>query len=422
MADVVAVNRQPGLPGMYASPLQQKLWSMLIFKERLQSDPLLNIQYFSGDQIDQSNFDGPVDLKSQGKAIIRVENKKGKGTAEEVILKKHMALKTDFVQGTTDSQEGQEEELVIKYAKLYANEYFKSVAQTHWGKLYEEQDWTGLFETAKPLLSQALGEYEGFLMRSAIISGVSDNLNSAPYSGTFTNLLNHNIYTPGTDLGWVTYNSTFATYIGAVSTNVLDPEFRNLTYSDLNDIPDTAHGPERRIMSLNIDKGKKYFLFVHPKEFSNLTDKDQTGSYGELVASGAIAWKGSEIQDMFPGFKFRPNDRLIVVRDARVPVIDVQPATYDAYYMKLGNNDERIYTGGTGRLCYANMLIGEEALGMYEPSPSDYKYEKQQYDKYGGVAIAGVKSFQTIRWELDAGASEDPQQGGSALVLTPIIT
>jgi hypothetical protein len=422
MANQVAVVQQPGLPGMYASPLQQKLWSKMIFKERLIADPFLNIQYFSGDQIDQSNFEGPVDLKSQGKAIIRVENMKGKGAAEEVILKKHMALKTDFVQGTTNSQEGVEEPLVIKYAKLYANEYFKSVPKTVWGKLYEEQDWTGMFETTKPLLAQALGEYEGYLMRTALISGVSDNLTEDPYTGTFTNLLNHNIYTPGTDLGWVTYNSTFATYIGAVNTNVTDIEFRNLNFSDLNTIPDSAHAPERKIMSLNIDKGKKYFLFVHPDEFSNLTDKDQTGSYGELVASGAIAWKGSEIQDMFPGSKFRPNDRLVVIRDGRVPVVDIQAATYDAYYKKLGETDDRIYTGGVGKLCYANMLIGEEALGLYEPSPSDYKYEEQHYKKYGGVAIAGVKSYQTIRWELDAGASEDPQQGGSALVLTPIIT
>ena len=411
---MAAITQQSSLKDMDVSLLNKRGYDAEIYMEMLLTDPLLAINTLADGYVNEAGYGGPVNIASKGKAVIKVNASKD---SEQVILKKMLALQDDFTLGASADQTGQEEEIRMRTAVIRANEYFKSVPVTDWGKYKTEAEWTGLFNKVKPLLGQAAGEYEGLCMREAIVTGISSNLNEAPYSGVYTYQLNRNVYVPG--VGWVDNEAAFADYADNIATAMTGGSATNISMNDLLAIPNAM--PAREIAPLRVDGGKKYLLFVHPDEFTNITSTN-TGTYGALVTGGAVSWQGSEIQKIFPSFEVMPTDQIIVFKDERCPVITVDEVANTATpaYKKLGKTDDRDTTAA--KTYYCNYLIGEEALAVHEQEVGQYRYDDEAYKKFKGVAWAGVKSYQSIIWEYDGATEVQKQQGGSALILTPIIS
>ena len=409
----VGMNNPDSITAKGASDLLRFVWANETYKESLLIDVLMNIPYLT-DPVDPGNDRNSFSLKS-GKIFHDITPAGREAYARKVILQLTKSLNGAAREGNAQVLLGNEEDIKVKQFSAFANDWAHAVITQSYGIDYRENAPTKIYEEAKPLLAQWLGEYMGWNARMALVERISNNLTVAPIS--LTTNWNQNWYVASATTQ-PAYSATPATYKNNILT-VMDAVTQSAAHLDIGMILDIEEEARNRyIKPIKFEGHDLYFFYVAPEEYKRLRDPAITASVGNYWVEAAALGSG-ELDKIVPGDKFVVGG-VVVCRDNRNAGIGSDtPAstTLNAYYLKQGRNDERT-TIPDAKQWNANILLGESALVKFQPEKPHYEKQDDEYDKFGGVGYIGACSYQIPAFDLDTPTDSSAQQEGSMIVVT----
>lgn len=414
----VGMNTPASIVGKGASELLRQYWSNKVYYESLQVDPLMTIPELT-EPVDPGNDREEFSLK-EGYLFHDITPSGKDIYSRSVRLQLTNALLGAAQEGDTAVLLGNEEDIRIKQFTAFANDWMHAVATQTYGITFRENAPTQIYERAKDLLSQWLGEYMGWNARMGIIERVSSTLTQSPVS--LTAFWNQNWYNvgatsqPAYDSVNADYLENIATSLNTITTPATDS---HLDITEILAIGDNAR--ERYIKPIPFEGHDLYFMYVAPEEYRRLRDPGITGSFGNYWVEAAALGSG-QLDKIIPGEKMVVGE-VVVCRDNRCAAIgeaeDVNPAltTLNAYYLKQGRNDERnaIAESGTWN---ANLLLGSHSLVKFQSEKPHFEEQYDEYSRFKGVGYTGACGYQVPAFDLDTKTDTSVQQEGSMVVLT----
>ncbi len=392
--------------------LLRQAWANQIYVEALQQEPFFNSPAL-GEQIKV----GASETVLPKKVILNVTPTGPNSKANrKVTLQFLKALSGTGRFGNAEVQLGYEEQLALKYAQFYANDWSHAVSGEAYGIDFRELSATSIFNHIRPSLARWKAELDGYFFRSAIVETRSPNLAKAPLS--LTQPLNPNWYLPGAS-SQPAYSATAATLeenIGAALAAVTagDNVFnvrRLLAFAD--ELRDNYIKPV-------VIGGKEcYMLCLHPDEIRYNIDPSRSDSWAKYWVDAAAL---SDEHKVVPGVVGMVGDSIVCVRDQRCPTATLSGTSADytitAGYMKPGRNDGRA-TGRTSNIHFnLNYVLGEAALGKYESEAPHYEEQQDEYKKIYGVAYAGAFGVALVNWDIDTPTDSSIQSEGCYIAAT----
>lgn len=415
----VGMTTPLSLTGKDAAALTRTYWSDKTYQESLQVDPLINIPTLTG-QVDPGNDATRFALKD-GYLFHDITPPGMDAYAREVILQLTNSLVGAAQEGDAGLVLGNEEDIRVKYFTAFANDWGHGVTTQRFGINYRENEPTGVYPLAKPLLAQWFGEYNSWNARMAVVERISNNLTTTPIS--LTTSWNQNWHVAGlASTDQPVYDEIDATYQENIE-DALDDIVtagiagNHLTISNVLNIAKVAR--DRYIMPLKIDGRDFYFMYVASEEYDQLRDAGNSGSFAASWQETAGIGTG-EIDKVIPGDKFVIGE-IVICRDVRNAVIAITggpPSTgMAAFYLKQGRNDERTTATGT-TLFNANLLLGKNALVKFQPERPHYEEQFDEYGKFRGVGYFGACSYMILAFDVGTKTATSVQQEGSMVVTT----
>lgn len=397
--------------------LLREAWANQIYLESLQVDPLINAPTLT-ESIGAGNDGQKVPEKIFMNVTKGISDSKG---VRDVVLSFLKSLSGDGNFGRdVQGQAGEEEQMSLKYCKFFSHDWSHAVAAETFGIDFRELSPYDIYERAKPLLAQWLGELDGLFARQAICETRSENLAKAPLS--LTQPINPNVYIMDATAPVPTYTGVADDYEDNVvdaleSGNVTcDATTCHFTVSNLLTLSDVAN--DAYIRPMKIGGYDAYILCMCPDEYRRMIDPAVTGSwqafYKEVAATSDIAAK-------VPGAMGMVGDSIIITRDRRAATAVVSSSDVTFGYMKMGRNDTRSTNRVANQDFNCNALLGQGALAKYISENPHYEEQRDRYGQFKGVGYFGAFAWQLCQWDDDAlGTSSDTstQQEGSMLVFT----
>jgi hypothetical protein len=395
--------------------LLRTAWANDIYMESLQHEPFFNAAgLIETVKVGNDGYQIPT------KAFMNVTpSGKDSKAARDVILSFCKSLSGTGRFGNGEAQLEHEEQIALKYAKFYSNDWSHAVSGESFGIDFRELTPYQIYIKAKPLLAQWFGELNGYFAREALCETRCLNLTKSPVS--LSQPLNPNWYIPSV--------ATANQPAYAVDANTLEQRVGNLlagttaanmhlTIPELLKLSDYAN--DKYIKQMNINGYDVHCLLVHPDEYRYLLDPSNSTSWGKYWVDAAAL--NNDLNKVIPGMLGVINESLVVIRDRRCPTIALggTSGTWAAAlgYMKPGRNDTRA-TGRTSNVHFnANMLLGANCLAKYEPETPHYEEQYDEYDKYYGVGYFGAFSWQIPIWDVDTPKDWTAQQESSMIVPT----
>lgn len=397
------------------SGLLRTAWANDIYMESLQHEPFFNAAGLietvkvgnDGYQIPQKCFMNVTPSGKDGKA------------ARDVVLSFCKALSGTGRFGNSERQLGNEEQIQLKYAKFYGNDWSHAVSGESFGIDFRELTPYEIYQKAKPLLAQWFGELNGYFARESLCQTRCTNLTKSPVS--LSQPLNPNWFIPGqSTANQPTYKvapslleQEVGNYLGSVtSANCHLTIPRLLTLSD--------YANDAYIKQMNINGYDCHILLVHPDEYRYLLDPSNDNSWSKYWIDAAAL--NNDLNKVIPGMLGVIGESLIVVRDRRAPTLTLSGAS-SSYstsfgYLKPGRNDTRATARVANTNFNMNMLLGANCLAKYEPEMPHYEEQYDEYDKYYGVGYFGAFSWQLPIWDVDTPTNTSAQQESSMMVPT----
>lgn len=415
MATPIGMTSPSSLDGMGVDTgLLRTLWEGRAYIESLLSDPLFSNEHLIS----------PIDM-NQGNSIgmdgkFFVDITPADTGARTVTLAFLRALDDASEDGNSSAYIGQEENLRMKYAKFYANDWARNVASFGYGIDKRELEHYGPYENIMKLLWQWFGEWRGFSARHAACENISHNLTAAPISLTATP--NGHIYFPvlsdSQQPTFVTNTGEYAEHLGDAATLAGASRTTNvLTVAGILDMIDLAR---RNYQMPGEVAGRSVYLFAcSPKQILRLKKPSTTDAIADYWVDGGAAFK--DISNIVPNVEGMI-DNCVIIRDDRAPTYTLGGSnsawTNTFGYLEPGRNDGRT-TSVAATAFDVNVLYGERSLAKYEPQQPMFRDQKDDYDKDQGDMIVGACGYQTCRWDIDTASDSDKaQQEGCSLVLT----
>lgn len=418
MANVVQVNDPLTLEGMNVDGgLLREAWASDIYLESLLVEPLINNPTLTAD-IGPGNDGQKVPEKIFMNVTMGVSDTKG---VRDIVLSFLKALSGagKFGRDTSD-QAGAEEQLVLKYCKFYSNDWSHAVAAETFGIDFRELSPYQIYEKAKPLLAQWLGELDGLFAREAMYETRSENLVKAPVSQTQP--INPNMWIPEATAPVPDYNGDPDSYednvVTALGSGNVTAANCHFTIGNLLELGD--HAADSYIKPMALGGYDVYLLLMHPDEYRRMLDPDTTSGWAAFYKEVAAT---SDIAAAVPGAMGMVGDQIVVARDRRAGTLTVAASatTVSFGYMKMGRNDTRA-TARVANVNYnCNMLLGQNALSKLVTEEPHYEEQKDRYGKFKGIGYFGAFAWQLCAWDDDAkgtSADDSTQQEGSILVPT----
>ena len=347
------------------------------------------------------------------KFITKVTPNGDVGTAAtDVTLEYVKAIAEDAIEGNGTAYIGNESIKDVLYTKAYANDYARPIASFGFGIDKLEQDWWKLSDVDRKLLSQWLGETNGYYSRQALCEGVSSNLTKAPINLTSA-LMNPNSYIVGAG-GSVAYGINEAAYKANIQTAFDTGTASHLTVPVIVELGDVAQ-LDAYIKPVTIDGKNLYGLLTSREEVRQLRSADNTSSYAEYYLQGSAL---ARVQDIVPEADMVIGD-VIIIPDDRAPDVDsTDGASFSFGYVKQGRTSTRTTATAAGHsYLNVNILLGANALLQYDRSMPDFKTQLDDYGRDVGTLIHACSGFVLPIWTDDT-ASETPRYEGGMLVFT----
>ena len=419
MASAVAVNKQSDLTTKGVAGLIRTAWEKKIQYAAVKADPMVpQLNSALVGTIDP----GKVDKKNRlytvpGKLIQNISPEGDKKYARETIIQMTMPLSGNGYQGRTDPA-GNEENIALKFAKVYANDLGHATGMQEWGIDGREAVPTRYQNQLQQLLGTWRGEKEGLDMRTALLLRKADNLTEAPTSQSqFLNpncVAVDNTATPS----FVSYSATGATFDTNVGTalNALSAStVSHLTISFLIKLCTLLK--DGYIRPFIWEGHRLYCMYVSDDEMDLLEDPAVANTWGNYIKDVASFGK-MDIHSIIPNASFIVKEQLILIRDDRSPVVGITAGNaYNAAFMGMGRTDNRPAIADP-RIFNANLVMGENALIRHAPEPWHFKYQKDNYDKYSGVSYNAGMGYQIGLFDIDTPTDSSLISEGSAVVFT----
>jgi hypothetical protein len=421
MATTLGLNTPSTLAGMDVDTgLLQKRWlDNQIAMQSVLYDPILNATKDFINTMKVGSGKNAVPSMSSFMLNCTPKDKNGKA-ARSVELIFMDALDDSPQEGNASSLIGNEETLQLRYSTAYANDYFHGVAADTFGIDFRELSAYGVYQKIRPLLQQYMAELKGYYVREAVIQVRSHNLTAAPLS--LSQGLNPVFYIPGLAASsQPTYDSTASDYENAVGAAAN-------TASNSTDYRLTVHRviamiryliETKYIKPVMINGNPMLCLFASSGEFDYLRDPSVTNSWGEYYRDVAAT---EDLAKVVPGAKMVIGEELIVVRDPRHATMTLSGNASDYTltfgYMKYGRTSTR--ETGTGVLKYdASLILGEQALAIYEPEAPHFETQGDEFRKNNNTGLFGGIGYQIPVYDLDTPTDTSAYSEGSAVILTP---
>ena len=362
MASVTQVQDPKTLAGMNVDAgLLQEVWASEIYLESLLVEPL-----FENPTLTQDIGPGDDGKKVPESCFMNVGKEAGAKGARDVVYSflKSLSGTGKFGRDTSD-QPGAEEQMTLKYCKFYSHDWSHAVAAETFGIDFRELSPYQIYEKAKPLLAQWLGELNGLFAREAICTTRSENLAKAPVSQTQP--INANVYIPGaTDPTPTysgdpdTYEDNVATALGAGNITATNNHFTVARFLALIDsAADTFY-----IKPVSVGGYDIYILGMCVDEYTRMLDPAITASWAAFYKDVAAT---PDIRAAVPGAMGMVGDALVLTRDRRAPTLVVTSTgtDIDFGYMKMGRNDTRSANRVANVDYNCNYLMGQNALSKF---------------------------------------------------------
>lgn len=357
---------------------------------------------------------GDILTSSGSNMFIRATSQEYGDAAKDITFVRTDNIIDDSIDGNATKYTGAESVTSTRYATVSANDVARPLADFGWGIDKLDTDWWGLNQDKRRLLTQWLGERKGFHLREAICEVISGNLTAAPIS--LSKAINPNVlFVDG--LVKPVYDSTLATFTGNIatgSTSVTAGD-NHLTIRGLLDIG--ALAVENYIKPLNIAGGEYYIMWTSNEEIIRLRDSSLQGSIAKDYINAQIP---KSVQELVPAAKLIV-DKIVLCVDTRCPTMAVSGGGAITFgYVKQGRQSTRhAVTGGADGATYnVNMLMGADAVLMYERTMPNFKQQSDDYGRELGHLIHSCYGYQTCIWDKDTKTDTSARAEGSLLVLT----
>ena len=286
MANATAVNKQSSLGDKGVTALIRTAWEKKIQYAAVKADPMVP-QLNSGlvGTIDPGKVDGKGRLYSvPGKLIQNISPEGDKKYARKTILQMTMPLTGAGYSGLTDPA-GNEEDIALKFANVYANDLGHATGMQEWGIDGREVIPTRYQNQLQQLLGIWRGEKEGLDMRTALLLRNANNLAATPVSQA--QVLNPKILavdTTVTSPAFVAYNATSATYetaVGAALNAITAETTTHLTVPYLIKLCTLLKNSYVRPFMLN--GHRLWCMYVADEEMDRLEDPSVTSTWGNYI-------------------------------------------------------------------------------------------------------------------------------------------
>jgi len=395
--------------------LLRQAWSNMIYLESLQQEPLFDSSMFK-EEIKAG--DKPRSLPMNKIVLDVTPTGQNAKANRKVTLQFLRSLEGTGRFGNQETLLGNEEQMRLKYAQFYSNDWAHAVSGESYGIDFRELSATQIYDHIRPLLAQWLGELRGYYYRAAILETRSPNLAKSPLS--LARPLNPNWYLPGTAAAsQPAYSATAATLennVGAAlnAATATDTVFNVRRMLSLGD-----YLQEKYIKPLMINGKECYVLMLHPDEVRYNLDPSRDDSWAKYWVDAASL---SDADKVIPGTIGMVGGRIICVRDQRCPTLTLSGTSADYTltpgYLLPGRNEGRT-TGVTANVHFnANYVLGEHALGHYTSELPHYEEQKDEYGKYYGVAYAGAFGCALVNWDVDTPTDTSIQSEGTFICPT----
>lgn len=390
-------------------------WSNKIYRESLLVDVLMNVPYLT-EPVDPGRDKDTFKL-GENYAFHDITPGGMDKYSRSVRLQFTKSLSADAREGNAEPQLGFEENILLKWFSACANDWSHAVTTQEYGIDAREIFPSRIYQDAKPLLSQWLGEYFGYSARHALLERISPNLVKAPTSKTTA--WNQNWHVVGLAEGsQPVYDSTDATYETNVYTamNAVTESASHFTVDNILDLESKARF--KYIKPLMWEGMELYFLYACDEEYTRLRKPSVAGSFGDYwLEVGALG--SGKLNEIIPSAKFVIGNGIVVCRDVRAAALGIDVAAIASYYLKMGRNDQRIGIANT-RKANVNMLIGAHALVKFQSEKPHFEDQYDEYKKFKGIGYFGACSYMIPAWDLDDDAKTDTsvQQEGSMVCTT----
>ena len=355
------------------------------------------------------------------KYITKVTPNKDVGNAASSVVMEYVkAISGNAIEGNNAPYIGTEAVKDVMYTTAYANDYGRTIASFGFGVDKLEQDWWKLSDVDRKLLSQWIGETNGYYSRQALCEGISNNLKISPINRHL--VLNPNSYLAGT--GPIATGGDMGTYIGNFQGALSGVTGAHLDVPEIIKIADIA-SQDKYIQPIDINGKKLYGLLTAREEVRRLRSAGTgTNSYAEYYLQGSAL---ARVTDVVPEAAMVIGD-IIIIPDDRAPSIYAVTGVHYFGYVKQGrtstrNNPDGSTPGTNDATFNVNILLGAGALLQYDRSMPDFKTQLDDYGRDVGTLIHACTGFVLPLWSDDNYTDESPYTGmpineGSMLIVT----
>lgn len=317
--------------------------------------------------------------------------------------------------GTDEPQQGYERGLVMKYMKVYYNEFSQALAGEEWGLNYNDLQMYNFYSELQPSLSKWFKEDLGKQYREALLETYAWPLEK---TGTaLTQNFNPNFFVANTALGsQPAYDSTvsgsnsfsdnLATAAAAADTGTNGVN-ANIDLDYLLALDYYAQN-QKKILPVMIGGKKSYVVMLPSPQLAKLltTNNGQLGAVWQAVSAL------SKEEQAFPGIVGRVKS-LVIIEDQRYPTIEFNQysdnCTITAEYVEPGNDDARnttVYDSSSNMAWDIGFLLGQNAIVDWEVTSLHFESEKTEYGKVYGKGAFTERGVQLGLYNQDTAADD----------------
>jgi len=369
----------------YATPdsLKQKLWDNTLADESATGDLFSENSGIYDDKV--KTIPDSVVMKVSGEATSKT-------------LGMLNRLSGAGQQGAAGELRGNEEAQTTRDLEIFANEWFHGVPTDKYGLGKVKQNPYAIYKMAQPQLSLWAKETRGLRMRQALIQRIDK-----PQFDTVVNkglelptVIHPNFAFAGNDP--IAFSETAATYQTAIVAGI--PAATKLDIAALNKIEELA-ATRFELEQVTVN-GNLCWVLTIPSRQKAFLRAPGVGTYIELLKDGDVRGENNRAISNVLG-KY---GNLVLVEDARFPIMTNTTGTLSFQYKGAGRSDDRTLAAAATRLDLG-MLLGKGSLIDYEVESLHFEDEVQNYNRNWGLGAFTTQGY--TRADYVATSSASPQ-------------
>ena len=327
--------------------------------------------------------------------------------------------------GTGEAQQGYERGMILKFMKVYYNEYSQALAGEEWGVNFNGVNVFNLYSNIQPMLSRWFKEDTDKQYHEALLQTFAWPLvkTGAGLTDGTSNNWNPNWYIANTAFGsQPSYDSTKGDMTQSIAT-AMEAAATGTAGVNANIDLDTLlamglYAEETLRLTPVTIGGRASYIFLCPSRQYHKLMSNAAGQLGE-------AWEKvtalSDEEQKYPGIVGRVGN-LVIIKDPRYPTIEADKysatPTFTVEYVEPGNDDNRNKTVySSSNLAWdIGFILGANALVDWEVTPLHFEMEKTEYGKLYGKGAFTERGIQLAMYDQDTQADDTRLNFGSCAV------